>query len=84
MKKRVVVELEKTCYACPSQWEGRTDDGGYVYVRYRHGGLSVGFGGTLEDAIDDDTIYREIGDGDSGFMDADELKAAVPEVVWPF
>lgn len=30
-----------TCSACPSQWEAKTKDGEYVYIRYRHGYLSV-------------------------------------------
>lgn len=36
--------LERTCIACPSQWEGETEDGREVYVRYRHGRLSVEVG----------------------------------------
>jgi len=31
----------QTCGACPSQWEGKTDRGHNVYVRYRWGYLSV-------------------------------------------
>lgn len=30
-----VVQLVQTCVACPSQWDGMTDDGRKVYVRYR-------------------------------------------------
>ena len=30
-------ELYRTCYACPSQWEGLTEDDKYFYARYRHG-----------------------------------------------
>lgn len=38
----VVVELQQTCGACPSQWEGRTEDGRHVYIRYRFGLLTAG------------------------------------------
>jgi hypothetical protein len=33
--------LKRTTIASPSQWEGETLDGKEVYVRYRHGLLSV-------------------------------------------
>lgn len=39
-----VVELRQTCLACPEQWEGHLEDGQVVYVRYRHGHLTAGFG----------------------------------------
>jgi len=51
MSKPKVVELTKTCKACPAQWEGQLDDGRVIYVRYRWGGLSVGMGATLDDAL---------------------------------
>ena len=34
-----VVALAKTCDVCPAQWEGVTDDGEEVYIRYRFGWL---------------------------------------------
>lgn len=37
-----IVELEQTCDSYPSQWEGRSDDGRYVYIRYRFGELLFG------------------------------------------
>lgn len=36
----VPVRNTQTCFACPSQWEGSTEDYSF-YVRYRHGFLSV-------------------------------------------
>lgn len=80
---KIVQELEQTCSACPAQWEGTTRDGERVYVRYRWGWLQVGFGKTLDDAIDDDTISKQIGDSYDGVMDYGQLKEAVPEVSWP-
>ena len=38
MKVKKIVE---TCGACPSQWEGSLDDGRAIYIRYRHGYLSI-------------------------------------------
>lgn len=36
-----ITEIEQTCLACPSQWEGRLENGRTFYIRYRWGGLSV-------------------------------------------
>lgn len=32
-----IVDVTQTCAGCPSQWDGKTDDGRYVYIRYRYG-----------------------------------------------
>lgn len=44
--------LQHTCSACPSQWEGETQDGQFLYVRYRWGRLTWGFGTTIDNAIE--------------------------------
>lgn len=46
-----VTEIAMTCSACPSQWEGRLEDGRHIYVRYRHGHLTLGAGPTFDDAV---------------------------------
>lgn len=43
-KPIVVYDVKQTCGACPSSWEGRTEDGREVYARYRWGYLSVRVG----------------------------------------
>lgn len=75
-----VVELIRTCIACPSQWEGHTDDGQPVYVRYRHGFLSVRLGGCSGQEI----ILRESELDRDGYMTIEELGELVPEIDWPF
>jgi hypothetical protein len=49
----------------PSQWEGKTDDGRSVYIRYRFARFSVQVsdpGGTVFDAIDSpDVVFKEFG-----------------------
>lgn len=75
-----VVALRKTCIACPSQWEGALDDGRVIYIRYRHGTLSVGTGDDIAAAVrngsSNDALHAEcVGDGLDGFMDFGELKA---------
>jgi len=61
--KRIV----KTCDACPAQWDAETEDGRYVYIRYRYGFLSV--------SVDGERIVgKEVGDPLDGVMNFDELK----------
>lgn len=79
-----VQTLTQTCPASPSQWEGRTTEGRWVYVRYRWGWLQVGFGATFDEAVRDQTIERQLGDGYDGELSLDELKAATADTVtWP-
>ncbi|WP_028058300.1 hypothetical protein [Candidatus Solirubrobacter pratensis] len=51
MSKVEITDLEQTCWACPSQWEGKLADGRHVYIRYRWGFLRVTVGATMNDAI---------------------------------
>jgi len=44
-------ELKRTCFACPSQWEGKLADGLRIYVSYRCGTLRLGYGRTIDKAI---------------------------------
>lgn len=64
--------IEKTCTACPAQWEGELSDGTRFYVRYRYGVLRVGFGATHDVAVDDTRFEWELGDGLDGWMDWDQ------------
>lgn len=61
----VLTELRQTCDACPSQWEGTTDDGRPVYIRFRHGWLSVRLGlkgGDIDSAVrGEEILYMEHG-----------------------
>jgi len=36
-----ITEITQTCDFCPSQWEGTDNEGYTIYIRYRHGYLSV-------------------------------------------
>lgn len=46
-----ITELLQTCEAMPSQWEGSTEDGECVYIRYRGGQGRIGFGQDLHEAV---------------------------------
>lgn len=32
-----IVKAVQTCWACPSQWDAWTNEGQYLYLRFRHG-----------------------------------------------
>jgi hypothetical protein len=71
-----IISCERTCTACPSQWEGVCSDGRHIYVRYRWGCLTYGLGDTIEAAVDDsfkcDGI--ETGESMSGWMSNAEMQ----------
>lgn len=86
MERIVVSEVEMTCGAFPSQWEGRTVDGRYVYVRYRYGQLRVSVGDTLENAIlgDEAVVSLAHGHGYAGVMTYSELvRLTGDRLSWP-
>lgn len=45
-RKLVYRNLVQTCFGCPSAWEGETEDGKELYVRFRHGYWRVDVDGT--------------------------------------
>lgn len=84
-----VVSVRRTCLACPSQFEGTTDKGEYVYARYRGGRMRV-------DVAPDErawsiaghntyTVYQEsFGDPLDGYITFEELKEHTVGVLkWP-
>jgi hypothetical protein len=40
-----IATIKQTCYACPSQWEGKTEDGKDIYIRFRWGTLRLDIDG---------------------------------------
>jgi hypothetical protein len=62
-----VASLTKTCDACPAQWEGRTDKGEDVYIRYRWGSLRVDVSGAT-------VLLLNSGDAFAGWMEFEELQ----------
>lgn len=68
--------LTQTCIACPSQWDGETDDGRPVYIRYRHGygHLEVAGSPVLEWCGKDES---------GGVISEQDLRELFPEVRWP-
>lgn len=59
--KPVVVQLKQTCDVAPAQWEGRTDGDRPVYIKGRHGVLSVRIGpagGSISEAVRGEELIR--------------------------
>ncbi len=82
----VVETLIRTCNRSPSQWEGKTADGRFLYVRYRWGLLEIGMGFTIDDAIDKsgNVFRKQLGGKLDGSMEFEELRQATTGLVaWP-
>jgi len=85
-----VERLRRTCSAMPAQWEGLTENGRSIYVRYRHSVLRIGVGNDLGRAIDnafsDDAVFiLRLGPHvSSGMMSFGELKRLTEgRIEWP-
>lgn len=70
-----ITKIKRTCWACPSQWEGKAKDGKAVYIRLRWGHLSVYVGKSIGDAIRNNKIIFEWHDKDhwNGLMENSQL-----------
>lgn len=79
-----IVALERTCLACPAQWEGESDTGAAVYIRFREGRLRVHVGPGIDAAIDRDPVYSwRDEDRTNGWMSDTELRDRLPEwIIW--
>lgn len=80
-----IVKMVRTCYACPAQFEGIDEDGYPYYFRYRWGLLSIRKGKKNKDimtAVKGKEVFSyNIGDELSGFMEYDELKKILKDVI---
>jgi hypothetical protein len=82
----VVRTLVRTCERSPSQWEAKTEDGLYLYVRYRWGHLEIGIGLSIDDAIDNsgNVFEKQLGSKLDGSMGLEELRQATSGLIeWP-
>lgn len=81
----VAETLERTCFACPSQWEGSLSDGRMFYIRYRHGTFALRFSQEQTSDVHDaiiapETMLMEPDDIESdGFMTDDEMMLLTQE-----
>jgi hypothetical protein len=81
-----ISRLAQTCKTSPSQWEGLTEDGQFVYVRYRWGCLSIGSGKTLDEAArkGNNLFEKQLGERPDGSLEYDKLREVTAGVIdWP-
>lgn len=80
--KHVIAKIIETCGGCPAQWSARTEDGKYIYIRYRHGCFRVEVDGNtvLEDEFvsvyggDGVLTYEELVSRTAGVLDFSKAK----------
>jgi len=80
-----VMEVRQTCDFSPAQWEGRTDDGCFIYARYRWERLTIRTGASPQEALGGELVYEALLeddlDGPDGYA---KLKAATAQcIAWP-
>lgn len=79
MERYKVDRCIMTCSACPSQWDIYTDDGEYIYARYRWGRLTLTLNPWRENT---EELYRkDIGDDFDGVMETTELMKLTASVL---
>jgi len=81
-----IKEIEKTCSACPSQWEGTLDNGKMIYIRYRWGYLSVRISNEPTNnpmnAVNGIEIFGlNYGDGFDGVIELDKVLELAKDVI---
>ena len=69
--------IMRTTCACPSQWQGVTEDERPVYMRYRGGLFEIRIGpigGDVGEAVRADSVYEcDVGGGFDGYMTCDDM-----------
>lgn len=84
-----VKSVKLTCMACPSQWEGETDAGQFVYARYRHGTLRVDIAPSErawqdQGALTYRVYQKTFGDDLDGILEYIDLKKRTSHLIeWP-
>jgi uncharacterized Rossmann fold enzyme len=83
--KYKIKKLKQTCLACPSQFEGKTDDDRPIYIRYRFGYLSIRVGEVgmdIMNAVEGKEIYgKVVGESFDGLMDLEEIIELTGDVI---
>ncbi len=79
--------LIMTCSACPSQWEGKLEDGRMFYARYRHGYFYISLSDGPTDDVMDAVTHKYImemeheGEGHDGIMSTETMQELTKDYV---
>lgn len=77
-----VATAVRTCDRSPTQYEGQLADGRFWYLRYRWGGLSVGVGADVDEAIGHDGASRVLDpEGWDGYLSHAEVDKLMPALL---
>lgn len=71
-EKYIVKSYERTCFACPSQWDIYTLDGKYIYAQYRWGHLTLTLNAFTK--ISRVILSQNIGNGLDGMLSDEEFR----------
>ena len=80
-----ILNLTKTCWMCPSQWEGTLEDGKMVYIRYRWGHLTITTSkepsNDIQDAVDGEMLLElQVGDDFCGNMENEDMLSYLKDI----
>lgn len=79
-----IKSILKTCDACPAQWEGETEKGCEVYVRFRHGfGYIMVASEPGADVFAGETVFNWEGEPGMGVLSYQELIELAHQFEWP-
>lgn len=53
-----IVELVRTCIACPSQWDAKLDDGRWAYLRFRFNNFTMCVGEDVDSAVSGECVLH--------------------------
>lgn len=79
LDKPKVIKLEKTCDACPSQWELTLEDGRMVYVRFRWGNFTANISPSpttqISDAVSGESLLslENFSDSLDGYLEESKM-----------
>jgi hypothetical protein len=80
-----IKSLELTCSSCPLQLEGVLDTGQQIYIRYRHGYLSVRISlapsTDIMDAVGGTLLYDSCVSPPDEFLEIPEIKARLAHLL---
>jgi len=80
-----IVKIERTCWGCPSQWEGYDEEKYPYYFRFRWGILSVRKGrknkGIMTAVRGEEVFLYNFGGEFAGYMEYEHLKDILKDVM---